>query len=124
MVIEPSEDFEGAKPEVDPTPPLPGNTIYKILSNDEWSTFQTNGIFTGNPLDEQDGYIHMSYEEQVRKTYEKYFQNEDVVVVHVNSSWLNPGELRPEQNKPGGDTYPHIYGTIPISAVVTTTGMF
>lgn len=99
-------------------------TIYKILTNDEWSTFQANGVFTGNPLDEVDGYIHMSYHEQVQKTYEKYFGNQDVVVVHVNALLLNPGELRPEQNKPGGDTYPHIYGTIPISAVVTTSGMF
>jgi uncharacterized protein (DUF952 family) len=101
-----------------------GTTIYKILTNDEWSTFQTNGIFTGNPLDERDGYIHMSYCEQVQTTYQKYFENQDVVVVHVSTPLLNPGELRPEQNKPGGDTYPHIYGTIPISAVVTTSGIF
>jgi uncharacterized protein (DUF952 family) len=116
-----SEDIAAATPE---TSSVHGTTIYKILTSDEWLTFQTNGIFTGNLLDKQDGYIHMSYHEQVQKTYQKYFQNEDVVVVHVNASLLNMDELRPEQNKPGGDTYPHIYGTIPLSAVVKTSGIF
>jgi uncharacterized protein (DUF952 family) len=121
MSADGSEGIPSAEPDASSAH---GTIIYKILTHGEWSTFQTNGIFTGNPLDEQDGYIHMSYYEQVQKTYQKYFENQDVVVVHVNSLLLNPGELRPEQNKPGGDTYPHIYGTIPISAVITTTGIF
>jgi uncharacterized protein (DUF952 family) len=101
-------------------------TIYKILTNNEWCEFQHSGMFTGNPLDLQDGYIHMSYSEQVQKTYQKFFQNkiDNVVVVHVNALLLNPNELRPEANKPGGDIYPHIYGTIPLSAVLKTTDMF
>ena len=85
--------------------------------------FQNCGIFRGNPLDEQDGYIHMSYYEQVHKTVQKFFTGceSDIRIVHIDTTLLHDNELRPERNKPGGDIYPHIYGTIPINAVIRTT---
>jgi uncharacterized protein (DUF952 family) len=97
-------------------------TIYKILTNEEWAEFQNSGVFRGNPLDQQDGYIHMSYYEQVDKTVQKFFsgRESDIRLVHVNTTLLFDNELRPERNKPGGDIYPHIYGTIPIIAVIKT----
>ena len=98
-------------------------TIYKILTTEEWTEFQNSGTFRGNPLDQQDGYIHMSYNEQVNKTVQKFFagRESDILLVHVDTVLLFDNELRPEQNKPGGDTYPHIYGTIPINAVIRTS---
>jgi hypothetical protein len=35
-------------------------TIYKILTIDQWTSFQESGVFAGNPLDVDDGYVHMS----------------------------------------------------------------
>jgi uncharacterized protein (DUF952 family) len=96
-------------------------TIYKILTIDQWTSFQESGVFTGNLLDVDDGYVHMSYEAQVPKTREKFFSGrEDILLVHVNSTLLKEDTLRPEANRPGGDVYPHIYGTIPIEAVIKT----
>ena len=98
-------------------------TIYKILTIEEWTEFQNSGIFRGNPLDQQDGYIHMSYYEQVNKTVQKFFagRESDIIFVHIDTTLLNNNELRPERNKAGGDIYPHIYGTIPINAVIRAT---
>ena len=98
-------------------------TIYKILTTEEWADFQHSGVFRGNPLDQQDGYIHMSYQEQVKKTVQKFFcgRESEIRLVHVDTTLLHQGALRPESNKPGGDVYPHIYGSIPIQAVLRTT---
>ena len=98
-------------------------TIYKILTIEEWTEFQNKCIFDGNPLDHQDGYIHMSYYEQVDKTVQKFFsgRESEIRLVHIDPTLLFENELRPERNKPGGDIYPHIYGTIPINAVIKTT---
>ena len=97
-------------------------TIYKILTTEQWTAFQADGVFEGNPLDKDDGYLHMSYLPQVAKTHEKFFGGRhDVLLVHVDSSaLLDSGTVRPEANRPGGDVYPHIYGTIPIAAVIKT----
>ena len=107
------------------TTSTPTTTIYKILSIEEWAEFQNSGIFRGNPLDQQDGYIHMSYYEQVNKTVQKFFfgRESEIRLVHVDTTLLFENELRPERNKPGGDMYPHIYGTIPIKAVIRTTNV-
>jgi uncharacterized protein (DUF952 family) len=57
----------------------------------------------------------------VPKIREKFFPGqEDILLVHVNYTLLKEGSVRPEANRPGGDVYPHIYGTIPIEAVMKT----
>jgi uncharacterized protein (DUF952 family) len=98
-------------------------TIYKILTIEEWDEFQKIGTFIGNPLDQWDGYIHMSYYDQVHKTIQKFFagRESEILLVHVNTALLHENELRPERNKPEGERYPHIYGSIPINAVIKTT---
>lgn len=96
-------------------------TIYKILTTEQWTAFQADGVFEGNPLDKNDGYLHMSYLPQVAKTHEKFFGGRnDVLLVHIDSALLDAGTVRPEANRLGGDVYPHIYGTIPIAAVIKT----
>lgn len=97
--------------------------IFKILTAGEWALFQESGVFAGNPLDIADGYIHMSYRPQVPKTVLKFFAGQDnLKLVHVNSTLL-VSILRPEANRTGGDVYPHIYGTIPLDAVVLTENL-
>jgi uncharacterized protein (DUF952 family) len=99
-------------------------TIYKILTIDQWEAFQASGVFSGNDMDQDDGYLHMSYRPQVDKTHQKFFggrHDGSILLLHVNTDLLDDkGTLRPEANRPGGDVYPHIYGTIPLRAVVKT----
>jgi uncharacterized protein (DUF952 family) len=96
-------------------------TIYKILTPEQWTGFQDASLFEGNPDDKNDGYIHMSYHSQIARTHKKFFDGrDDVLLAHVDPAMLDPGTLRPEANRPGGSVYPHIYGTIPMTAVVET----
>lgn len=97
------------------------STIYKILTTEQWHAFQQAEIFAGTPLDQDDGYIHMSYQAQVAQTHKKFFGgSKDVVLVHVDSTLIDPVTLVPETNRGGTAVYPHIYGTIPLAAVIKT----
>ncbi|HEX2655729.1 MAG TPA: DUF952 domain-containing protein, partial [Xanthobacteraceae bacterium] len=42
--------------------------IYKICPISLWRQAERDGMFTGAPIDLQDGYIHFSTAEQVKET--------------------------------------------------------
>ncbi|MDO1559978.1 DUF952 domain-containing protein [Brevundimonas sp. 2R-24] len=87
----------------------------KILTPDEWRTFQTVGEFAGAPIDFQDGYIHLSTWDQAAETLDKYFANlPSVVVAEVDLSLLD--DVRWEASR-GGALFPHQYGVLPLRAV-------
>ncbi len=89
---------------------------YKLLTQDQWLTWKENGSFTGAPIDLQDGYIHLSAREQARETGEKYFaQTDPLILVMVDLVPLGD-TVRWEASR-GGALFPHVYGTIPMSAV-------
>ena len=41
----------------------------------------------------------------------------------MNPDKLEVGSLRPESNSPGGSVYPHIYGKIPLLAVIKSESL-
>lgn len=94
--------------------------LYKILTIKEWENFQREGNFSGSPLDKQDGFIHASTEDQYKRTIDKFFKDiRPLILVEIDPKLLPSNTLRFEANKPGGDKYPHIYGNIPLTAIIT-----
>jgi len=94
--------------------------IYKILTPEEWAAFKKDGFFKGSPLDQKDGFIHASLVDQYPRILEKFFKDQrPLVLIKMNSTFLKPGALKLEANRPGGDHYPHIYGEIPLDAVIS-----
>ena len=90
--------------------------IYKICPEPLWREAEASGVFRGAPVDLTDGYIHFSTAAQVRETAAKHFRGQpDLVLVAVASETLG-NSLRWEPSR-GGDLFPHLYGTLPISAV-------
>ncbi len=50
---------------------------------------QHDGVFHGSPVDEADGYIHLSCGSQVAATLDKHFSGmEGLMLVAVDLSWL------------------------------------
>lgn len=89
---------------------------YKLLTLDQWQDWKQSGTFTGAPVDIADGYIHLSSREQARETAEKYFAGTDpLILVMVDLPALG-GTVVWEPSR-GGALFPHVYGTIPMSAV-------
>ena len=66
---------------------------------------------------EQQGYIHCSQPHQLRGVAEAiYGDADDLVVLVIDSTRLNV-PVKYEAPEPGAENYPHIYGSVPATAV-------
>jgi uncharacterized protein (DUF952 family) len=91
-------------------------TIYKICDTVLWREAERTGVFIGAPVDHKDGYIHFSGTEQAAETASRHFAGQDnLLLVAVDAAALGPA-LRYEPSR-GGALFPHLFGTLPLSAV-------
>ncbi len=94
-------------------------TAYKILTAQQWAQFDADGVFDGAPVDVADGYIHLSAAEQLQGTLDKHFAGQsDLVIAEVDLTAL--GDLVKWEISRGDALFPHIYGPLPLAAVVGT----
>lgn len=92
-------------------------TIYKICPNVLWSEAERAGVFRGAPVDARDGFIHFSSATQVRETATRYFAGaEDLMLIAVDADAL--GDALKWEVSRGGDLFPHLYGNLPLAAVL------
>jgi uncharacterized protein (DUF952 family) len=90
--------------------------IFKIAPRLLWAEAERSGAFEGSPVDRSDGFIHFSTAAQVVETARRHFAGqEDLVLVAVRPQDLG-ASLRWEASR-GGDLFPHLYGSFPVSAV-------
>lgn len=93
-------------------------TIYKICGRDAWQRAEAAGAFRGNADDIRDGFIHFSAADQLAGTLERHFAGQDdLVLVAVDADRLGAA-LKWEPSR-GGALFPHLYGVLPMSAVVS-----
>jgi uncharacterized protein (DUF952 family) len=89
------------------------NLIFKIVSSTEWRAAETSGVFGGAAAD----YIHFSTAAQAPETARKWFAGrDDLMLVAVDADALG-AQLRWEPSR-GGALFPHLYGELPMTAVV------
>lgn len=89
--------------------------IYKIVSESEWLAAEAAGRFEGSAVDRRDGFIHFSTAAQAPETAARHFAGaNDLVLVAVEACAL---DLKWELSR-GGALFPHLYGVLPLSAVV------
>ncbi len=93
------------------------DVVYKILTVDQWNAFQAAQEFTGSAADLSDGFIHLSGQNQVAETAQKYFADQDpIVLVAVSTAQL--GEQLKWEKSRGGQSFPHLYATLAMQDVV------
>lgn len=91
--------------------------IYKIMPRTLWQDAQAKGVFDGAPIDIADGFIHFSTAQQVRETAAKHFADQDdLVLLAIDGQALGPALIYEPSR--GGDLFPHLYGSMPLSAVI------
>lgn len=91
--------------------------IYKILLPAEWAEFDAAGRFGGSPFDHSSGFIHCSARGQVAGVAQRLFAGEpELVVVALDADVL--AELVRWEGRPGEEAFPHVYASLPRSAVV------
>jgi uncharacterized protein (DUF952 family) len=92
-------------------------TAYKILTVDQWAQFQADGMFHGAPVDLADGYIHLSAADQLQGTLDKHFAGQSgLVIAEVDLAQLG-ATVRWEVSRDNA-LFPHIYGPLPMAAVL------
>jgi uncharacterized protein (DUF952 family) len=91
---------------------MTAGTAFKVLTADQWMDFEREGLFH-----RADGYIHMSTAEQLAETLAKHFAGQQgLVIAEVDLAQLGKA-VRWEESR-GGQLFPHLYGTLPMTAVV------
>ncbi|MBS7696736.1 MAG: DUF952 domain-containing protein [Chelatococcus sp.] len=90
--------------------------IYKICPETLWREAERNGVFAGAPVDHADGFIHFSTAAQVRETARRHFAGQQGLLLVATDPAALGAALRFEPSR-GGDLFPHLYATLPLSAV-------
>ena len=93
--------------------------IYKVLRAEEWKALETAGETPGAPIDIADGFVHFSTAAQLRGTLDKHFAGLDgLVLLSFDPDAMGPA-LKWEPSR-GGDLFPHFYGPLRLSDVVSS----
>ncbi|MGV9272860.1 DUF952 domain-containing protein [Streptomyces griseosporeus] len=100
--------------------------ILHLTEHSLWEAARAQGAYTmstrGRTLDEE-GFIHCSTRAQLpavaRFLYGSYDGPDELVVLVIDTERLD-APVRYEAPAPGAEAFPHVYGPIPVSAVVGT----
>ena len=95
--------------------------IYHLTDPTTWERSQAAGQHTGSTRNvdlEQEGFIHCSTAEQWPATAERFYADVDeLLLLHIDESALD-APLVYEQLGDAPEPFPHVYGPIPVAAVV------
>ncbi len=91
-------------------------SIYKVLTPEQWETFQVSHMFTGSPVDLSDGFIHLSCAPQLKATLDKWYADQtEVAVLQIEAAQVS-SDLKYEVSR-GGAEFPHLFADLPMSSV-------
>ena len=89
------------------------------MAPEVWTAAQAGGEYTPDGYS-SDGFAHFSFAHQVATVANAIYRDvPDLMVIEVESDMV-PAELRVEDCYESGEPFPHVYGPIPIAAVLGT----
>lgn len=93
------------------------NWIFHITSHPEWEAARQQGSYQPESL-AAEGFIHASTTEQVLRTAARFYAGRrDLVLLAIDPHKLS-AELRYEDLAGEGLLFPHLYGALPLEAIV------
>lgn len=96
---------------------MPPALIYHMCRRTEWEAARATGAYRGSSQDIADGFIHFSTAARIRESARKHRAGQpDLVLVTVAPARLGMA-LKWEPSRDGA-LFPHLYGALPIEAVV------
>lgn len=91
--------------------------IYRIADAEDWRLACRTGRFVSADLD-REGFIHASERDQVLATAERRFRGKaGLVLLEIDDAQLAGMVIR-EDLTGSGRKFPHVYGPIPLHAIV------
>lgn len=93
------------------------SAAFKVLTGPDMATLERDGTFAGSADDQGDGYIHLSTAAQLTATVDRHYAGQsDLHVAEIDLDALGDA-IRWEPSR-GGEDFPHLYGPLPLDAVV------
>jgi uncharacterized protein (DUF952 family) len=91
--------------------------VYHVTTATDWEAAQQKGFYEHSSL-KAEGFIHCSQEHQVAGVLERYFAGQtDLLKLVINTDKLT-SKFVFDWSPSTADTFPHVYGTINIDAVI------
>jgi uncharacterized protein (DUF952 family) len=91
--------------------------IFHIVTPERWDEFATEEFYEAESL-KSEGFIHCSFEDQLDGVIGRYYRDAgELVILELDPSRL--GSELVEEASTNGELYPHIYGRIHKSAIVS-----
>ena len=92
--------------------------IYKVCSKVVWEEIRQLTSWNGSSHDLRDGFIHFSTASQLEGTVHKHYAGQtDLMLLAIDADTL--GEALKWEPSRDGDLFPHLYGPLPISMIVS-----
>ena len=103
----------------------PPSLLYHLALADDWATARA----AGRPYDrstigrslEEEGFVHCSFADQVGGVADRFYRGRDDVVLLVIDPARLGAEVRVEDLIGAGERFPHVYGPLPLDAIVRAT---
>jgi uncharacterized protein (DUF952 family) len=92
--------------------------IYHMCLRQEWELAMQSGTYTGSSQDRADGFIHFSTAAQLPESARRHRAGQAGLVLLAVDPHVLAEALRWEPSRHGA-LFPHLYGTLPLSAVVS-----
>ena len=95
--------------------------IFHIARSSDWRAAEREGEYRVSTRDatlDDVGFIHCSFGHQVTRVARLVYGDDDDVVLLTIDPDRVPAEIRHENLEGGTEAFPHIYGPLPVSAVV------
>jgi uncharacterized protein (DUF952 family) len=96
--------------------------IYHMCRREEWELAAQSGTYAGSSQDRADGFIHFSTAEQLPESARRHRSGQAGLVLLAVATDILGEALRWEPSRHGA-LFPHLYGTLPISAVCSVRDM-
>jgi len=96
--------------------------IYHICEEKEWKNAKIYGEYLGSSQDHEDGFIHFSTAEQIIASAAKHRAGQTGLLLLTVKSKPIAAKVKWEKSR-AGDLFPHLYGALPIDAVLKTNNL-
>lgn len=100
--------------------------IFHIAREDDWVAAQSERLYRVSTLGrtlEEEGFIHCALRHQVERIANAFYRDVPRLVLLVIEPERIDSEIRYENLEGGSELFPHIYGPLPIEAIVATPAL-
>lgn len=100
--------------------------LFHLALADEWTDAQARGTYDRSTIGvslAEEGFIHLSFAHQVRGVAERFYAGaEHTVLLRIAPARLgDDADLRVEDLYDIGEAFPHLYGPLPVGAIVAAS---